>query len=349
MVKIAKPFVTNADDSPAYWQIGNLWQIMATGVQTDNSFTLLDQVVHVGGGGGPVTHAHTQDEGLYVITGKCTFNAGGHQGMPGLPGTFVAIPGNTEHSFTVDEPDTHILNFYLPAGFEQLLIGLSRPAPERKPPPPELIEEMMAPPWIADRLSEQYGETSILGNPFVDLPDPAKMLTKPTPGATLFPFTSHKDELESYTGMNGTWSILADGNQTGGSYCLLEVTWKHGQAISTRIYKEKDEILYVFKGELTLMLGDRTVTAAEGSLAFIPSGTVYNVQVESEEARCLNLHTTSGFEELIRYCCTRVDASTSTSCEPYESPAAKVDAGARSRLLEKIGLQELPGLRQSGA
>lgn len=45
MVRIAKPLITKADESPAYWQIGNLWQIMATGVQTDNAFTLLDQVV----------------------------------------------------------------------------------------------------------------------------------------------------------------------------------------------------------------------------------------------------------------------------------------------------------------
>jgi hypothetical protein len=70
MPAIAKPFITHAKDSPAYWQIGNLWKAMATGVQTDNSFTLLDQVVHTGGGGGRVTHTHTQDEGLYVVRGN---------------------------------------------------------------------------------------------------------------------------------------------------------------------------------------------------------------------------------------------------------------------------------------
>lgn len=34
MVVIAKAFVTESKSSPAYWQIGNLWQVMATGVQT---------------------------------------------------------------------------------------------------------------------------------------------------------------------------------------------------------------------------------------------------------------------------------------------------------------------------
>jgi quercetin dioxygenase-like cupin family protein len=144
MVRTAKPFVTDHHGSPAYWQIGNLWQVMATGVQTDNAFCLLDQVVVTAAGGGPVTHTHKQDEGMYAISGQCTFNAGGHQGLVGTPGSFVSIPGDTEHSFTVNKPDTHILNFYLLAGFEQLLIGISRPAKERKPLLQDLFHDIMA-------------------------------------------------------------------------------------------------------------------------------------------------------------------------------------------------------------
>ncbi|KAF4620118.1 hypothetical protein G7Y89_g14702 [Cudoniella acicularis] len=340
MVKIAKPFVTNHDDSPAYWQIGNLWQVMATGVQTDNTFCLLDQVVVTGGGGGPVTHSHTQDEGMYVITGKCTFNAGGHQGLQGIPGTFVAIPGNTEHSFTVDEPDTHILNFYLPAGFEQLLIGISHPAKERKSPPKELVEEMLPPRWLAEKLSDDYGETSVLGNPFVDKPDPAKMLTRPTPGATLFPFISNASNLESYTTMEGCWTILASGEQTGGSYTLLEVIFRKGLVIEPRIYKDKDEIFYIFDGKMTFLLGDKVLPATKGSLIYIPSTTVYSAKVESKGAHCVNIHTRSGFDELIEYVGTPGKGQQRVAPSP-DFVEKSVNASARLRLLEKIGLQEL--------
>jgi hypothetical protein len=52
----SRAVVSHADSAPAFWQIGNLWRAMATGVQTSNSFTLLDQIVHSGGGGGPCTH-----------------------------------------------------------------------------------------------------------------------------------------------------------------------------------------------------------------------------------------------------------------------------------------------------
>ncbi len=313
---------------------------MATGVQTDNAFTLLDQVVHDGGGGGPVTHTHSQDEGLYVISGRCTFNAGGHQGLPGSSGTFVSVPGNTEHSFTVDEPDTHVLNFYLPAGFEQLLIGISYPARERKPPPRELVEEMLPPPWLAEKLAADYGETSVLGNPFIDKPDPAKMLTKPTPGAKLFPFTANASGLEKFTAMGAQWTILADGKQTGGCYCLLEVKFSKGIVIPPRIYKEKDEMIYVFEGNMTFLLGDRVAKAGIGSLVYIPSGTVYSARVDSEEAHCLNLHTRSGFEELVQYV-----GSPDTKGPPTllgDSQEKSVDAAVRARLLDTIGLQELP-------
>lgn len=337
MVKIAKPFVTNADDSPAYWQIGNLWQIMATGVQTDSAFTLLDQVIHDGGGGGPVTHTHTQEEGLYVVSGKYTFNAGGHQGLEGAPGTFVSVPANCEHSFTVDEPYTHVLNFCLPAGFQQLLIGLAHPAKERKPPPEDLIGEMMPPPWLAEKLSEDYGETSVLGNPFVDKPDRAKMLTKPTPGATLFPFIANARDLDTFTTMGGSWTILANGSQTGGSYCLLEVRFCKGVLVPSRIYKnDKDEMFYVFDGNMTFLLGSRTVKAAKGSLVYIPSGTVYSARVDSEEAHCLNLHTRSGFEELIEFAGTRGTEGCIPPATDFQEKI--IDAGARGRLLEKVGL-----------
>jgi hypothetical protein len=135
MPPISKPFITHAKDSPAYWQIGNLWRVMATGVQTDNSFTLLDQVVHSGGGGGPVTHTHMHKmKACTSSVGNAPSTLAATRACQAPPGTFVAIPGDCEHSFTVDDANTQILNFYLPAGFEQLLIGVSHPAEERGPP-----------------------------------------------------------------------------------------------------------------------------------------------------------------------------------------------------------------------
>ena len=86
----ARGFVVQSDDAPGFWQLGSLWRVMATGLQTGNSFCLLDQLV-MADGGGPCTHAHTQDEGLYVVSGHCTFHTWGLTIAAG-PGEFVAVP-----------------------------------------------------------------------------------------------------------------------------------------------------------------------------------------------------------------------------------------------------------------
>lgn len=340
MPSISKPFITDENDSPAYWQIGNLWRIMATGVQTDNSFTLLDQIVRAGAGGGPVTHTHTQDEGLYVISGQCTFNAGGKHGLIGSPGTFVAIPGECEHSFWVDKPDTQVLNFYLPAGFEQIMIGIAHPAEERVPPPVDKIREMLPPRLLADKLCDQYGQVNTLGNPFTDPPDKDKMYTKATSGATVFPFISNANDSDRH----GIWlrgslyTILASGESTGGSYSVIEQRFCKGPVNAPHIFDDKDEIYYIFDGEMTFLLDEKVKTAKKGALVFVPRGHVSAVTVTSETALCLNIVTPGGFDKFVQAIGTPAEKK---ELAPMNFKDKEVDAGLMYRLKKECGLREV--------
>lgn len=269
---------------------------MATGVQTSNSFTLLDQIVNDGGGGGPVTHTHIQDEGLYLIKGQCTFNAGGYHGLVAKEGTFVSVPRLTEHSFTVDAPETQILNFYLPAGWEQLLIGIAYPAERNELPPPDIP---LAPPHLVDKLAADYGQVAVLGQPFKDAPDPEKMRTKPTPGATVFPFLAYANERQAYWNNGGLWTVLASGDQTGNSYCLIEQLLPQGPAQAPHHFVDRDEVYYILDGQGTFFLGERIEKAEKGALVFVPRGTVHGFRVDSPTMLLLNLHTPAGFERLL--------------------------------------------------
>ena len=291
----ARSYAITPDSAPAFWQIGNLWRAMATGVQTDNTFCLLDQIVNDGGGGGPCTHTHTQDEGLYVVTGHCTFNAAGQTVKAG-PGTFVSVPRHTEHSFTVDAPNTQLLNFYTPAGFDVLLIGISHPADRNEPPPPGVP---LPPPRLVRQLAQDYGQTAILGMPFIDPAGPDNMATKPTPGATLLPFGAQASTAPSYWQMGGLWSVLASGEQTGGSYSLLEQLFPQGPAAPPHLHEGMDEAFYLLDGEATFLLGDRVVTAGKGAFVFVPRGTVHGFRVDSPTIRLLNLYTPAGFERTL--------------------------------------------------
>src|ERR1700761_8649209 len=106
----ATPYILTNENSPAFWLIDNLWMPLAGSYLTNGNVCLIEQVCGTGIGG-PCTHAHPFDEGLYVIEGQCTFHAGGKTVVAG-PGSFVSIPRLVEHSFTVDVPHSRLLNFY---------------------------------------------------------------------------------------------------------------------------------------------------------------------------------------------------------------------------------------------
>ena len=70
------PYVLTNENSPAFWLIDNLWMPLAGSFLTNGNFCLIEQVCGTGIGG-PPTHSHPSDEGLYILEGHCTFHAGG--------------------------------------------------------------------------------------------------------------------------------------------------------------------------------------------------------------------------------------------------------------------------------
>jgi hypothetical protein len=49
-------FSSTRETAPAMWLVEALWYVLATGVQTNNRFSLLEQMM--GGGLGPPAHRH---------------------------------------------------------------------------------------------------------------------------------------------------------------------------------------------------------------------------------------------------------------------------------------------------
>ena len=169
------PYVLTNQNSPAFWLIDNLWMPLAGSFLTDGNFCFIEQVCGVGIGG-PPTHAHPSDEGLYILEGQCTFNAGGQTVKAG-PGAFISIPRMVEHSFTVDVPNSRLLNWYSPGGFEMLLMRIATPATERKPPVPNSLP--LPPRWMVEECSREFGQIAVLGLPFADPPTKDNMATPP--------------------------------------------------------------------------------------------------------------------------------------------------------------------------
>jgi mannose-6-phosphate isomerase-like protein (cupin superfamily) len=94
-----------------------------------------------------------------------------------------------------------------------------------------------------------------------------------------------------WTGDTKTY-FLAMGDQTAGTFCLVDELAKRGETVPLHRHPDDMESFYVVEGEITLFVdGKPGIKATPGAFAHIPGGTVHGFRVESETARYLILTT----------------------------------------------------------
>ncbi|MFJ5723003.1 cupin domain-containing protein [Streptomyces sp. NPDC093149] len=137
LIVSGNPFTRSRDDAPARWLLDILWLVLASGEETNGEYSVIEQFMPVGSG--PPPHIHPfEDEAFYVLSGEMTAIIGGQKAVLG-PGSLGHLPRNVMHEFKVTGTEVcHCLNYYTPAGFEQAILGCSRPAERRELPPPGL-------------------------------------------------------------------------------------------------------------------------------------------------------------------------------------------------------------------
>lgn len=137
------PSVIAAEDAPAYWRIGILWNVVLSADVTAGQFTMIDQTMPVGAGAPP--HIHERyDEGFFIIDGAIEYTVGEGKDQRTIlaeAGAAVWVPRGTRHSFEIKADPTRALNFYTPGGFDESISLLATPATARTLPPPESGEQ----------------------------------------------------------------------------------------------------------------------------------------------------------------------------------------------------------------
>ncbi|MBI4277681.1 MAG: cupin domain-containing protein [Armatimonadetes bacterium] len=91
-------------------------------------------------------------------------------------------------------------------------------------------------------------------------------------------FISLAGEGKSFQALGATWVFKSLGEQTGGTLETFELFFPPSVQLPTHVHRQFDEAIYVLEGELTVRVGDRTVTMRAGSFAFVPRGTVHRVE-----------------------------------------------------------------------
>ena len=90
--------------------------------------------------------------------------------------------------------------------------------------------------------------------------------------------------------------FLITGEQSGGSYSLMEISSPAGSGPGPHTHDSAEEHFVVLDGELTFHVGDQTFTAAAGDLVHVPRGVVHAFTVASVRARTLATYTPAGEE-----------------------------------------------------
>ncbi|MHC4956138.1 MAG: cupin domain-containing protein [Planctomycetota bacterium] len=127
---------TTPGSGKTYIVVGDTYECLASGEDTDGAFALFH--ADVPAGHGPPLHTHTrEDESFYILEGEINFTAGGEQQVASA-GTFVFAPRGIAHRFeNASGKPAKMLIQTTPAGIEHFFDEVAQPAEDAARPPSE--------------------------------------------------------------------------------------------------------------------------------------------------------------------------------------------------------------------
>lgn len=141
----------------------------------------------------------------------------------------------------------------------------------------------------------------------------------------------------AYYNVDSLWIVLADGNDTGGRHSMMEQLMPKGSGPPPHIHTWSDETYYILDGQMTILIGDKMVTARQGDYLVVPRHTRHAFRVDTETARILNGYTPASMEMMVVEMAKR---ATQRALPPKGPPPSTAMA---SELLARYGLIWLPG------
>ena len=98
----------------------------------------------------------------------------------------------------------------------------------------------------------------------------------------------------------GIGAICLSGADTGGAYCLLDVSLAPGIGVPRHTHTREDETYYVLSGELKVEVGDQTFLLRPGDTLLAPRNIPHQIQNSGRvENRYLLVFSSAGFENFI--------------------------------------------------
>jgi quercetin dioxygenase-like cupin family protein len=112
-------------------------------------------------------------------------------------------------------------------------------------------------------------------------------------------FIHHADEAPAYWTQDILWIMLADREETGGRWSMMEQLMPMGAGPPPHKHLWSDETFYILDGTITYLINDEIKTASKGSFINIARNTRHAFRVDSDTARILNGYTPASMEAMI--------------------------------------------------
>lgn len=155
----------------------------------------------------------------------------------------------------------------------------------------------------------------------------------PMPGST--GFIHHVDEAPAYSMQGILWTMLADADDTGGRWSMMEQLMPIGAGPPPHKHLWSDETFYILDGTITFLVNDEIKTASRGAFINIARSTRHAFRVDSPTARILNGYTPASMEAMVAELGKRTDQR---KLPPPEPPMPPGKPQMPDELLTRYGL-----------
>ena len=116
----------------------------------------------------------------------------------------------------------------------------------------------------------------------------------------------------------GLGAISLSGADTGGAYCLLDVSLARGIGVPRHTHTREDETYYVLSGELRVEVGDQSFLLRPGDTLLAPGNIPHQLKNTGRaENRYLLVFSPAGFENFIDATAVTAPKGAPAPTEPY--------------------------------
>ena len=215
----------------------------------------------------------------------------------GHAATAEHIPRMKPHTLTVETAETWVLNFYAPAGNELNVMGLARPAEERRRPSMEEGPLPAGTDYI-QITAQLYGSHPVAALPFGAKPSDALIDTPADAWAVGDTHVASAADAPMFEAFGARWRVLADSRDTELDYDLLDALVPERAGTPRRVLGA-DEAIYVRAGIVSVEIDETSTEIGVGSFAYTPAGSRCSWHAQTGGAHVLVFHIPGGFDRAL--------------------------------------------------